>query len=359
MLEKICPTIVKKEEELYNDFLEDSLTVSWALAGSRDFINKVLENRNVEKTDIGRRGMIEHFIGDVIVSLTGNKLLMNKYVENRREQYRNILESISDDDLINIGKEMNLKISSTGTKFGMPFFEYLSLIEKEEDKALHPVNNTVVGGDVRINKSKLINALAGGLSVRLSKKLPLSISGDYPNEIDKEADEVSEIAKEKGMEFLPAGPSELNRDLFPPCIKTAMQGVEKGERNFIISVVLPSFLSHARFMPDEEDAKIEDYVGDVDVALEEFLPLIEEAAKNCSPPLFKDQPNERKNVLTTLGLTKDKETDPTGQWYMPPNCDRIENNSSICNPNSFCDNIKNPLTYYMKKVSNKRKSEEK
>jgi DNA primase large subunit len=156
----------------------------------------------------------------------------------------------------------------------------------------------------------------------------------------------------------------LAMEHFPPCIMHTLEGVTTGSRNYAITVLLTSFLSYARIAPvgSGRDSKISDYLRDISAVENEVLPMIEEAAKRCEPPLFEDQPMERMNVIYHLGfgLTGKPKLEDAGRsnWYFPPNCDKIQREApSLCTPDAHCRIIKNPLSYYAKKLFPKKKEE--
>jgi DNA primase large subunit len=155
--------------------------------------------------------------------------------------------------------------------------------------------------------------------------------------------------------------SALKPEFFPPCVKHVLQGVSSGSRNYAVTVLLTSFVSYARIAPvgSRKDARISDYIKDARVLEEEVLPLIFEAAQRCSPPLFADQPMEKMNIYYHLGLGMSGEAnlDYAGRsnWYFPPNCDKIRREApSLCHPDKHCGEIKNPLSYYTKKLFTKK-----
>ncbi len=176
-----------------------------------------------------------------------------------------------------------------------------------------------------------------------------------------------EYFKERLEKFGSAKAQPLRFDLFPPCIKTAIKGVPSGLRNYAITVLLTSFLSYARICPNpsRKDIRIKDCIKDLSVVEKEVLPVIIEAGNRCSPPLFEDQPNEVKNIWYHLGFgfTDKPSIEDSGNtpWYFPPNCDKIRANApQLCRPDRDCRNIKNPLTYYLRKLYfESRKSGEK
>ncbi|ASJ08301.1 DNA primase [Thermococcus siculi] len=185
-------------------------------------------------------------------------------------------------------------------------------------------------------------------------------------------EELGKIAREHFKERLEkmgrAEAQPLRFDLFPPCVKMALGGVPAGLRNYAITVLLTSFLSYARICPNppRRDVRIRDCVQDLSVVEKEIMPIIIEAGNRCSPPLFEDQPHEIKNIWYHLGfgLTDKPTLEDSGNspWYFPPNCSKIRANApELCKPDRDCRNIKNPLTYYLRKLyleNRKRKENE-
>ncbi|ACJ17268.1 eukaryotic-type DNA primase, large subunit [Thermococcus onnurineus NA1] len=183
-------------------------------------------------------------------------------------------------------------------------------------------------------------------------------------------EKLSEIAREYFKERLErmgsAEAQPLRFELFPPCVKIALGGVPAGLRNYAITVLLTSFLSYARLCPNppRRDVRVRDCVQDLSVIEKEIFPIIIEAGNRCSPPLFEDQPHEIKNIWYHLGfgLTDKPTLEDSGNstWYFPPNCSKIRANApQLCKPDRHCRNIKNPLTYYLRRLylENRKKGE--
>ncbi|NYB52565.1 MAG: DNA primase [Methanobacteriaceae archaeon] len=147
----------------------------------------------------------------------------------------------------------------------------------------------------------------------------------------------------------------LNPLAFPPCVKTAMEGIKSGGRNDAIVLFMTPFISYARLYPDVFRMNVTKRVSDQDPNLEivenEILPLIYEAAENCQPPLFDDQPQEKVNINAKLGfgmhpsLKLEHEGETT--WYTPMSCEKIKLHlPHLCKPDDVCKKIGNPLSYY-------------
>jgi len=163
------------------------------------------------------------------------------------------------------------------------------------------------------------------------------------------------VPKEKELKLV-IKRGKLRPEFFPPCIKRALQGCPAGARNFAVTFLLTSFLSYARISPSGKvDPKIKDFVDDISVLKDEIIPMIYEAAERCNPPLFSDQPQEKANIWYHLGfgLTENPRLEDSGKskWYRTPNCQKIKLQAPIlCEPDEYCLQIRNPLTYYYRRL---------
>lgn len=152
--------------------------------------------------------------------------------------------------------------------------------------------------------------------------------------------------------------SPLNVDLFPPCIKLALEGIKSGGRNEVIVLFLTPFLSYARLNPlvfgSNSTLKISDVNPNLNITKNELLPMIHDAADRCSPPLFDDQPQEKVNINAKLGFGMHNELslqhEGETKWYTPMGCDKVKMNMpALCKPDDICKRLKeiNPLFYYI------------
>ncbi len=151
---------------------------------------------------------------------------------------------------------------------------------------------------------------------------------------------------------------KLNPDAFPPCIKSTVEGVSSGGRNDAIVLLLTSFASYARLYPrifaSEETVKVSDMDPDLSITENEILPLIFDAADNCTPPLFDDQPQEKINIISKLGFGMHSNVDINHEgetkWYTPMSCEKIKIHlPQLCHPDKSCKGINNPLSCYGRK----------
>ncbi|WP_297981448.1 DNA primase [uncultured Methanobrevibacter sp.] len=151
---------------------------------------------------------------------------------------------------------------------------------------------------------------------------------------------------------------KLVREAFPPCIANTVDGVTSGGRNDAIVLLLTSFVSYARLYPGifgaDSSVKVSDIDSNLNITMNEILPLIYEAADNCDPPLFEDQPQEKVNITAKLGFgmheTPDLENEGETTWYTPMSCEKIKMHlPQLCKENKDCAKINNPLSYYSRK----------
>lgn len=157
--------------------------------------------------------------------------------------------------------------------------------------------------------------------------------------------------------------SPLNVDLFPPCVKDALNGIKSGGRNEVIVLFLTPFLSYARLNPSvfgsNTTLKVSDVDPNLDITRDEILPLVYDAADRCSPPLFDDQPQEKVNINAKLGFGMHNELslqhEGETKWYTPMSCDKVKMNMpALCKPDKLCKKLNeiNPLFYYTYQINN-------
>lgn len=248
-------------------------------------------------------------------------------------------------------------------KYKMSLKEFLSLNEGSLKDFY------IRNGYVYLNKTQVIELWKKSFEKNLEKAVNIlyDIREELPHYYVELYSRLSELAREyfkERVEKFSSAAQPLRFDLFPPCVKIALGGVPSGLRNYAITVLLTSFLSYARICPNppKRDVKVKDCINDLRVIKEEILPLIIQAGNRCRPPLFQDQPNEIKNIWYHLGfgytLEPTLEDSGNSTWYFPPNCEKIRASASpLCKPDKDCRYIKNPLTYYLRKLYLSKKSQ--
>jgi DNA primase large subunit len=152
-------------------------------------------------------------------------------------------------------------------------------------------------------------------------------------------------SKVPAVSVKPVGATKLDETAFPPCVRESLQGASSGLRNYAITVLLTAFLSYARVYPSpkafDQDTKPQLSQEQIEILLDEIIPLIMEAGSQCDPPLFTDQPIERLNIFYHLGFGLNESASPSdfgvSKWYLPPSCQKIKQNApSLCKPDTLC-----------------------
>lgn len=227
----------------------------------------------------------------------------------------------------------------------------------------------IVRGWALINPKELWEFFANQVSAELEEYISdlydkFSSRGPPTELLTEVGERISELIPDEktGNIFTRNIRGELKRENFPPCVEKALNGVGSGNRNYAIVVLLTSFISYARISPSGKRVeRIMDFIDDISIVEDEVIPLIFEAAEKCNPPLFQDQPQDKPNIYYHLGfgMTTNPRLKDSGKskWYATPNCRKIQTEAPVlCSPDDLCPEVKNPLTYYYKSLSESSKS---
>lgn len=253
-------------------------------------------------------------------------------------------------------------------------YEFISRFEdKFDDISVDKMYDVLVGDNVK--EQVLINTIKQKTEDYIKKiqekselievHPTISVLGDLIEElIDKEMSKYSSfyanINNSDGIMSI----GKLVREAFPPCIRETMKGVSSGGRNDAIVLFLTSFLSYARLYPgifaQGAGVKVSDIDKNLRITENEILPLIYEAADNCTPPLFEDQPQEKVNIISKLGFGMHSEPslehEGETKWYTPMSCEKVKIHlPQLCKKDNSCKGINNPLSYYTKAKWNLKK----
>ncbi|MGV8168662.1 MAG: hypothetical protein ACP5N3_01250 [Candidatus Nanoarchaeia archaeon] len=146
-------------------------------------------------------------------------------------------------------------------------------------------------------------------------KLFINAFDFYPDEKGKE--------RENKQYDLPA--EAIPEDYFPPCIKSMLQGLEDGKKRSLFTMI--NFLKGSGWGMDAVEQKMHDW--------------------------NKKNPEPLREVILKGQLYQAKKI----REIVPPhNCKSYYQDLRVCNPDSFCSKIKNPLQYTkLKAEMNKKK----
>ncbi|NYT04179.1 MAG: hypothetical protein GKC00_05670 [Candidatus Methanofastidiosa archaeon] len=250
---------------------------------------------------------------------------------------------ITDDIIRDLEKLGLIKISGE-SRDSWIFPEYL-IKWTDAETLVQYTESYILNGYIVVNDSILLNAFVKKMEQKIltyikiisekTKDLKLPIYEEIFREISKISGSLSEIEVQS---------EELNPEVYPPCVIKALSGVGAGDRNYAITLFLSSFLSYSRLLPStkifSKDEKPSLNETQINILINEVIPLILSAANKCNPPFLEDQPQEELNIYYHLGFGLANPTlDNFGRskWYIPPGCAKVKENApTLCEPDSFC-----------------------
>lgn len=306
---------------------------------------KIVEERLVKLMPQERKEIVNKILSQLIIHDNISWTYLKDLVASKK---------ISITDLVLDHGNLILDKESFIEKFG----------DKFKDRAPDRMYDIIIGDNIK--ELILTNMIMQNTENYLEKIKEMSSTIEVHPAIaelsDMIATTISELSSKYSGFYGTGGPGgdmkigKLIREAFPPCIANTVEGVTSGGRNDAIVLLLTSFVSYARLYPgifrnEGVDVKVSDIDANLTISLNEILPLIYEAADNCSPPLFDDQPQEKINITSKLGfgMHNDPELEHEGEttWYTPMSCEKIKMHlPQLCKPDKLCAKIGNPLSYY-------------
>ncbi len=189
--------------------------------------------------------------------------------------------------------------------------DYLRQSAAFNEKEWKLVNRQVKNGKVLLNSEKIVRLLRKEISVYIISKINKSPTPEMIPGLEAEVNDLISLGKKYTPVFVSTGE-------YPPCIKHAIEVLEKGEN-----------LPHAgRFM------------------LATFLLSKDQSVQQIAP-LFKNAPDYNEKV-TLYQLNNLAGTLGNGTRYSCPSCQKLQS-QSLCFVTSDCDGIINPMQFGRKK----------
>ncbi len=174
---------------------------------------------------------------------------------------------------------------------------------------------------------------ADPLKVKVKEFMPDSEEGEATELLrealdwNRETNPEKEEQKHENKSFQPVKITNLSEKNFPPCIKKILQGIEDGKKRALF--ILISFFRSLGLDRSEIEKKIREW-----------------NEKNESP-------------LKEGYLTSQFSWNFRKPARMPPNCKEFYQGIGVCQEDSFCKKIKNPVNYTTKKHFNQSKGKTK
>jgi len=262
----------------------------------------------------------------ILLKLTGINTLIRRFslAEARRaEEYlQKDLKKMSDEDKDELAIKIIYDLSSITVKktdknedkFFIPVYDYLVHSVHFHEKEWKLINRHVEKGKVFLTSHQVARLVRSELSSFISKKI---FSVNTPSMIigfQKPVEELALFAKIFSV------PTMVSTE-YPPCIKHAIEVLEKGEN-----------LPHSgRFL-------LGTYLLGVGKPIDQIAPL------------FKNAPDYNEKI-TMYQLNHLKGSSGSGTEYKCPSCERVKS-KDLCFATSDCDGIINPIQFKKKKTLN-------
>ncbi|HNU61985.1 MAG TPA: hypothetical protein PKL04_07285 [Methanofastidiosum sp.] len=319
----------------------------FASVNSKVYRSRLSEALITEKDNKQIKDEIIKTVREIIEVIPFHMPDINRILEFRAKKAKGIII----EEPFSILKEIDLKITDEiirdMEKLGFFKFssEYYFIKWTDAETLVQYTDSYIINGYILVDKSKLLNAYMKKMEQRIlsyiksiaekTKELKLPIYEEIFREVSKISGSLTEIEVQS---------EELNPEVYPPCIIKALSGVGAGDRNYAITLFLSSFLSYSRLLPStkifSKDEKPSLNENQINILINEVIPLILSAANKCNPPLLEDQPQEELNIYYHLGFGLAYPTlDNFGRskWYIPPGCAKVKENApTLCEPDGFC-----------------------
>ncbi len=210
------------------------------------------------------------------------------------------------------GEEMSLKVS---------FADYLDLAAGFHEPKWKLVNRKMENGFVALTDKEAARLLQVEVEKWVNERVATPSNFPLPLPLESRLNEIKKVfdenrSKLSGSEL----PDEVINEAFPPCINYCLEGLMAGRRaSHMERFALTSFLVNVG-MPVDQMVSFYTDVTDFDESLTRY------------------------QIEHIAGLKGNRTK------YTPPTCNTLRTHRVCRNPDSTCDRITHPLSYYRRKV---------
>jgi DNA primase large subunit len=280
--------------------------------------------------------IVSYPIAIMLVKALGDRFLYRRYATAEAKRASKLLEKEMDAKLLFLAREsFGWRIIAGGEEAGrssllLHFIDYMRNASGFHEPRWKLVNRAVKDGYVRITKIEAARLMEVEVEQKLMNGFLEGETFKLPEQLEEHLQGIRRLLEENrakiGAETLP---SEVVVEAFPPCMRSAYEGLLSGRRaSHMERFGLTSFLINIG-MDLESITKIFISVSDFDEELTRY------------------------QVEHIAGLRGGRTK------YTPPTCSTLRTHGICINPDSLCKQVKHPLTYYRRKVRARGGSEEK
>jgi DNA primase large subunit len=274
--------------------------------------------------------LLSYPVARVLVSLVDEHVCTRKYAraeaETARERFSAEFEATTEFkstrtervDLADLLAEFDLTGSVTEAEPGyrVDVGTYLALAADQRGDRWRLVNRPLAAGRVRIPADDLQVLLKQAIRHRVEDGLPFDVPSAIADELDDEVEHLREVLSDLDLT------REIDTvvpDLFPPCMKSLLDQVQKGAH----------LEHHSRFA-------IAAFLSGIGMTTDEIVDLFQ------VNPGFGEEAT-RYQVDHIRG-----DTSPTE--YSTPACSTMQSYGDCVNKDDLCETISHPMAYYEKKL---------
>ncbi|MEM3673142.1 MAG: DNA primase large subunit PriL [Candidatus Bathyarchaeia archaeon] len=263
----------------------------------------------------------------ILAIATENSRVKKRYALAEAKQSYDDLKGENPERILAISKNFGWKLKindETGIpyEFKLHFTDYLRNVTHLRDKKWKLVNRFLSKGNVYLTRNETARLLSEEIRRYIEKRMEIKELPKLPQKIIEVAEKINKLSAEKlsQTETEPI-PKTVRQEAFPPCIKMLHQSILSGHH-----------LSHiGRFT-------LTSFLINIGMPIENVIELF----KN-----FSDF-NERMTRYQVEHIAGER---GSRTLYTPPRCDTLKTHGVCTNPDTLCQKIHHPLSYYKKKLS--------
>jgi DNA primase large subunit len=281
-------------------------------------VSRKLRNEEIE--------ILSFPVAIMLAVATENPFIQKRYALAEAKQAYNDMKIEPKERILAISQNFEWKLIlnknvETPYEFKLPFTDYLKNTTQLREKKWKLVNRLLSNGNVYLTKTETVRLLSEEVRRQIEKRLSVKELPELPPIIMDKAEKIKKLSVEKiGKAEIEGFPKIITQSAFPPCIKNLYQSVSSGRHlPHIGRFTLTSFLINIGMQPEN----------------------VIELFKNFSDY----DPRMTNYQVEHIAGERGSRT-----RYIPPKCDTLKTHSICINPDSVCQNIHHPLTYYRRKV---------
>jgi len=261
---------------------------------------------------------------------TENSFIKKRYALAEAKQAYEEMKLESKEKVLAIAQNFGWKLTVNNRleipcEFTLSFVDYIRNTTHLRETKWKLVNRLLSNGNVYLPRNEAARLLSEEVRKHIEKRLEAKDLPTFPTKITETAEKIKKLSLEKiGEAEMEGFPKEMVQTAFPPCIETLYQAFTSGRHlSHIGRFTLTSFLVNVG-MPSEKVIELFRNVSDF---------------------------NERMTRYQVEHIAGEK---GSRTRYIPPKCDTLKTHGVCVTPDTLCQRVHHPLSYYKKKLKTSR-----